>query len=106
MVMAGGAGRREEVASPEDTVYWGWVVLVSTWIAVVTGVGSVTGVWEWAWGGGEGREEWTESIGTEGQFPIPGYYPAMCILTGIMAWVWVTVAWVGMKYFKHAKIQG
>jgi len=21
-----------------------------------------------------------------------------------MSWVWVVVAWVGMKYFKHAKI--
>lgn len=37
--------------------------------------------------------------------PIPGYYPALMILTIVMAWVWVVVAWVGMKYFKHAKIQ-
>lgn len=41
----------------------------------------------------------------QGAFPIDGYYPALIILTCIMAWVWVVVAWVGMKYFKHAKIQ-
>ncbi|GKT85132.1 hypothetical protein Ct61P_02982 [Colletotrichum tofieldiae] len=38
--------------------------------------------------------------------PIVGYYPALIILTCIMAWVWVIVAWVGMKYFRHAKISG
>ena len=37
---------------------------------------------------------------------IPGYYPVLVILTCVMAWVWVVVAWMGMKYFKHAKIQG
>ncbi|RMZ89563.1 hypothetical protein DV736_g3208, partial [Chaetothyriales sp. CBS 134916] len=34
--------------------------------------------------------------------PIVGYYPALTVLTGVMAWVWVVVAWVGMKYFRHA----
>lgn len=43
-------------------------------------------------------DEWDE-------LPIPGYYPALMILTIVIAWVWVIVAWVGMKYFKHAKIQ-
>lgn len=33
-----------------DTVYWGWVVLLATWLVVVSGVGSVTGVWQWVWG--------------------------------------------------------
>ncbi|TGZ82825.1 hypothetical protein EX30DRAFT_297074, partial [Ascodesmis nigricans] len=87
-----------------ETVYWGWVVLIATWIVVVSGVGSVTGVWEWAWGV---EEKVGLSIDAEGQrFPIPGYYPAMVVLTGVMAWVWVICAWVGIKYFKHAKIQG
>lgn len=33
-----------------DTVYWGWVILCATWLVVVSGVGSVTGAWDWAWG--------------------------------------------------------
>ena len=28
------------------------------------------------------------------------------VLTAVMSWVWVFVAWLGMKYFKHAKMQG
>jgi hypothetical protein len=117
---------------PTETMFWGWVVLASTWVVFVVGMGSVLGVWEWAWGvdtkvrsripvppspGDAGRADirgqqnkrWPRSIAGErgfpGEFPIPGYYPAICILTCIMAWVWVVVAWVGMKYFKHAKIQ-
>jgi hypothetical protein len=117
---------------PTETMFWGWVVLASTWVVFVVGMGSVLGVWEWAWGvdtkvsfcplplfslggvrradiHGQQNKRWPRSIGGErgfpGEFPIPGYYPAICILTCIMAWVWVVVAWVGMKYFKHAKIQ-
>jgi Phosphatidylinositol N-acetylglucosaminyltransferase subunit Y len=28
------------------------------------------------------------------------------VLTSVMAWVWVVVAWVGMKYFRHAEGRG
>ncbi|CCX13664.1 Similar to hypothetical protein [Tuber melanosporum Mel28]; acc. no. XP_002841166 [Pyronema omphalodes CBS 100304] len=96
-----------ELQSAEDTEYWGWVVLASTWIVTVVGMGSVIGVWDWAWG--TEPKSWPRSVGGEktfnSEFPIPGYYPAIIILTCVMAWVWVVVAWVGMKYFKHAKIQ-
>ena len=37
--------------------------------------------------------------------PIPGYYVAMVILGGVLAWVWVVTAWVGLKYFKHARVR-
>jgi hypothetical protein len=53
MVMSGmGRSRSEEVESAKDTVYWGWVVLMSTWLVFVVGMGSVCGVWDWAWGVG------------------------------------------------------
>jgi hypothetical protein len=103
-----------EVGDPGDTLFWGWVVLLSTWVVFVVGIGSVLGVWEWAWTGemGSGGRKWPRSIGGEKgipgevpEFPIPGYYPAMGILSCVMAWVWVVVSWVGLKYFKHAKIQ-
>ena len=41
---------RSEEESAADTVFWGWVVLLSTWAVFVVGMGSVAGVWEWAWG--------------------------------------------------------
>lgn len=41
--------RQEEMDSAADTVYWGWVVLGATWVVFVVGMGSVLGVWQWAW---------------------------------------------------------
>ncbi|MCJ1433271.1 hypothetical protein MMC27_002630 [Xylographa pallens] len=88
-----------------DTEWWGWVILVVTWIVFVVGMGSCFGVWSWAWDVGETPYAPPE-LNDDPTLPIVGYYPALIMLTAIMAWVWVTVAWVGMKYFKHAKISG
>ncbi|KAL8968129.1 MAG: hypothetical protein Q9183_002610 [Haloplaca sp. 2 TL-2023] len=88
-----------------ETRWWGWVVLAVTWIVFVVGMGSCLGVWSWAWDVGDTPYAPPE-FEDDDTLPIVGYYPALIILTGIMAWVWVTVAWVGMKYFKHAKMGG
>ncbi|KAL8770882.1 MAG: hypothetical protein Q9209_003533 [Squamulea sp. 1 TL-2023] len=88
-----------------ETRWWGWVVLIVTWIVFVVGMGSCLGVWSWAWDVGETPSAPPE-FEDDDTLPIVGYYPALFILTGVMAWVWVTVAWVGMKYFKHAKMGG
>ncbi|KAI4221621.1 MAG: hypothetical protein L6R36_006779 [Xanthoria steineri] len=100
----------EALPSPEawdysETRWWGWVVLVVTWVVFVVGMGSCLGVWSWAWDVGETPKAPPE-FEDDATLPIVGYYPALIILTGFMAWVWVTVAWVGMKYFKHAKMGG
>ncbi|MCJ1224344.1 hypothetical protein MMC12_000989 [Toensbergia leucococca] len=86
-----------------ETEWWGWVVLVVTWVVFVVGMGSCFGVWSWAWDVGETPYAPPE-LEDDPTLPIVGYYPALIILTTVMAWVWVVVAWVGMKYFKHAKI--
>ena len=88
-----------------ETEWWGWVVLIVTWIVFVTGMGSCLGVWSWAWDVGETPKAPPE-LEDDPTLPIVGYYPALIILTAVMAWVWVVVAWVGMKYFRHAKISG
>ncbi|CZR65150.1 uncharacterized protein PAC_15050 [Phialocephala subalpina] len=88
-----------------ETEWWGWVVLIVTWIVFVTGMGSCLGVWSWAWDVGETPYAPPE-LEDDPTLPIVGYYPALIILTAVMAWVWVVVAWVGMKYFRHAKISG
>ncbi|CZT52044.1 uncharacterized protein RSE6_13283 [Rhynchosporium secalis] len=88
-----------------ETEWWGWVVLIVTWIVFVTGMGSCLGVWSWAWDVGETPYAPPE-LEDDPTLPIVGYYPALIILTSVMAWVWVVVAWVGMKYFRHAKISG
>lgn len=41
--------RQEEIESASDTAYWGWVLGGVTWVVFVVGMGSVLGVWEWAW---------------------------------------------------------
>jgi hypothetical protein len=88
-----------------ETEWWGWVVLFVTWFVFVIGMGSCLGVWSWAWDVGTTPYAPPE-LEDDPTLPIVGYYPALAILSCIMAWVWVVVAWVGMKYFRHAKIGG
>lgn len=107
---------RDSIDPLADTVWWGYFILLSTWLIFVIGMGSVLGVWGWAWDVPSDhpipipsflRNDGNGILGgeEEDEFPIQGYYPALMILTSVVAWVWVIVAWVGMKYFKHAKIQ-
>lgn len=88
-----------------ETEWWGWTILAVTWIVFVVGMGSCFEVWSWAWDVGETPYAPPE-LEDDPTLPIVGYYPALIILTGVMSWVWVVVAWVGMKYFKHANISG
>ncbi|KAL8746448.1 MAG: hypothetical protein Q9190_001545 [Brigantiaea leucoxantha] len=91
--------------SYSETRWWGWVILAMTWIVFVVGMGSCFEIWSWAWDVGETPYAPPE-LEDDPTLPIVGYYPALIILTSVMAWVWVTVAWVGMKYFKHARMGG
>lgn len=88
-----------------ETEWWGWVVLIVTWFVFVLGMGSCLNIWSWSWDVGLTPYAPPE-LEDDPTLPIVGYYPALMILTSIMAWVWVIVAWVGMKYFRHAKITG
>jgi hypothetical protein len=88
-----------------ETEWWGWIILIVTWLVFVIGMGSCFGVWSWSWDVGETPYAPPE-LEDDPTLPIVGYYPALMVLTAVMAWVWVVVAWVGMKYFKHANIPG
>lgn len=87
-----------------ETAYWGWVLLVATWLTFTVGMGSCLELWSWAWDVGETPYAPPE-LEDDPTLPIVGYYPALIVLTGVVSWVWITVAWVGMKYFRHAKIE-
>ncbi|EUC35130.1 hypothetical protein COCCADRAFT_24899 [Bipolaris zeicola 26-R-13] len=86
-----------------ETEWWGWVVLIATWIVFVVGMGSCLGVWSWAWDVGETPYA-PPDLEDDATLPITGYYPALIVCTAVTSWVWVVVAWVGMKYFRHAKV--
>jgi Phosphatidylinositol N-acetylglucosaminyltransferase subunit Y len=88
-----------------NTAWWGYVIIIATWLVFTVGMGSCLGVWSWAWDVGETPYAPPE-LEDDPTLPITGYYPALIILTAVMAWVWVVVAWVGMKYFRHAKLGG
>ena len=98
--LAGRAPPRHDYA---ETEWWGWIILATTWLVFVVGMGSCLGVWSWAWDVGETPYAPPE-LEDDPTLPIVGYYPALIVMTGVMAWVWVIVAWVGMKYFRHAKV--
>ena len=87
-----------------ETAYWGWVLLIATWLTFTVGMGSCLEIWSWAWDVGETPYAPPE-LEDDPTLPIVGYYPALMVLTGVVSWVWITVAWVGMKYFRHAKIE-
>lgn len=93
----------EEEWDYSETEWWGWIILITTWIVFVVGMGSCLGVWTWAWDVGETPYAPPE-LEDDPTLPITGYYPALMVCTAVMAWVWVVVAWVGMKYFRHAKM--
>jgi hypothetical protein len=95
----------EEEWDYSETAFWGYVILIVTWIVFVVGMGSCFGVWSWAWDVGETPKAPPE-LEDDPTLPIVGYYPALLVLTCVMAWVWVVVAWVGMKYFRHADFRG
>lgn len=86
-----------------ETEYWGWVILFTTWITFAVGMGSCLDIWSWAWDVGETPYAPPE-LEDDPTLPIVGYYPALIILSGVVAWVWITVAWIGMKYFRHARV--
>ncbi|KAH8732453.1 hypothetical protein GQ44DRAFT_766593 [Phaeosphaeriaceae sp. PMI808] len=86
-----------------ETERWGWVILIATWMVFVVVMGSCFGVWSWAWDVGETPYA-PPDLEDDDTLPITGYYPALMVCTAVMAWVWVVVAWVGMKYFRHAKV--
>jgi hypothetical protein len=86
-----------------ETEYWGWVILLITWVTFAVGMGSCLEIWSWAWDVGETPYAPPE-LEDDPTLPIVGYYPALIVLTGVVAWVWITVAWIGMKYFRHARV--
>jgi hypothetical protein len=79
-----------------ETEWWGWVILATTWIVFVVVMGSCFGVWSWAWDVGETPYA-PPDLEDDDTLPITGYYPALMVCTAVMSWVWVVVAWVGMK---------
>ena len=85
-----------------ETEWWGWIILIATWLVFVVVMGSMLGVWSWAWDVGETPYAPPE-LEDDPTLPITGYYPALMVCTAVMAWIWVVVAWVGMKYFRHAR---
>jgi len=64
--------RQQEIESAADTAYYGFVVLGATWIVFVVGMGSVLGVWEWAWDVPDVRMG-AEKVGLEGGWANEGF---------------------------------
>lgn len=87
-----------------ETEYWGWVILFVTWLTFTVGMGSCLEIWSWAWDVME-KPYAPPELEDDPTLPIVGYYPALIVLTGVVAWAWILVAWLGMKYFRHAKIE-
>lgn len=95
-------GPEPPVHGYETTARFGALILAVTWLIFVIGMGSCLDVWSWAWDVGETPYAPPELEDDE-TLPITGYYPALMVCTAVTSWVWVISAWIGMKYFKHAR---
>ncbi|KAI7200390.1 hypothetical protein KC343_g10600, partial [Hortaea werneckii] len=97
-----------EPETPHDystTATYGYAILVVTWLTFAVGMGSCLDLWSWAWDVGETPYAPPE-LEDDPTLPIVGYYPALMVLVaGVVGWGWCLVAWVGVKYFRHAKIE-
>jgi len=83
------------------TVWWGYILLGTTWIFFILGIGGVCGVWEWSL---RPLQQPGAKLVVKGDeaLAMSGYYSALMVLTGaVVAWIWVVFNWVGMKYFRH-----
>jgi hypothetical protein len=90
----------EEDWDYSETEWWGWVILIATWVVFVVVMGSCFGVWSWAWDVGETPYA-PPDLEDDDTLPITGYYPALMVCTAVMSWVWVVVAWMGMKFYRQ-----
>ncbi|TKA72581.1 hypothetical protein B0A55_07225, partial [Friedmanniomyces simplex] len=68
-----------------ETAYWGWIILFATWVTFTVGMGSCLEIWSWAWDVGETPYAPPE-LEDDPTLPIVGYYPALMVLTGVVAW--------------------
>lgn len=108
-------------ASPQSLITWGWLLLISTWVIVILGIGAMLDLWVYLFPGLAGLPyalHLTDYGSPEGVplpvhggasyeketgVPVPGYYWCLVFMTGVAAWVWCVVSWMGMKFFRHTK---
>lgn len=66
----------------------GWVLLGCTWLYVLLAI------WA-AW------PDWSRE--SSSSMPFKGYYALLFLLLPVIIWLWAFLAWMGMKFFRHAR---
>ncbi|KAG5437753.1 hypothetical protein PCANB_000466 [Pneumocystis canis] len=85
-----------------NTIRWGWFLLISTWLLFVTGMSGIFGIWQWVFQIKDVKDQ-EKSY----DFPIIDYYFLLIILTGgVIVWIWVGINWLGLKYFRMTETKG
>ncbi|KTW26672.1 hypothetical protein T552_02681 [Pneumocystis carinii B80] len=85
-----------------NTIWWGWFLIIFTWFLFVTGMSGVFGIWQWVF-----RIENIRNQEKSYDFPIIDYYFLLIVLTGgVVAWIWVGINWLGLKYFRMTETKG
>ncbi|KAG4306416.1 hypothetical protein PORY_000404, partial [Pneumocystis oryctolagi] len=85
-----------------NTIRWGWFLLIFTWLLFVTGMSGVFGIWQWVF-----QIKNVKNQEKSYDFPIIDYYFLLIVLTGgVVAWIWVGINWLGLKYFRMTEAKG
>jgi len=74
----------------------GVAILAVTW-AVVLGTGYPLLASAWRDEAPASYRDYEETTG----WPIPSYHVLLLVMLPTVFWVWATVAWIGMKFFRH-----
>lgn len=95
---------------------WGWIILVSTWVLFIWGVGSMFGIWKAAYyyycfkvNNSQGSFTYPSAVRyslsyeKETGYPISEYYPCLFFMIFIVSWVWCITSWMGLKFYRHTK---
>ncbi len=69
----------------EDVVKWGYALLFLCWFVFVAGIGGVIGIWDWVFGLEAG-------VGSN--------YACFFVLCSVSGFIWITINWIGLKYFR------
>lgn len=83
---------------------WGWILLITTWSLIFFAVFTMFDLDIYLFGSQTDRIDMHKAPDDDDDFPIRMYYPTSFFLSLVMAWVWCIVSWMGLKFFKHAKV--
>lgn len=95
---------QQRINEYSEIAYWGWVLLLATWGLIFFAIFTMFDLDIHLFGSKTDTVDMHKIPADSDDFPIRMYYPTSFFLSLVVAWVWCIVSWMGLKFFKHAKV--